>query len=515
MNALSKTGLPRERLQRGQAMVFTLAFAGATALVALVLFNSGMMANAKTRLQNAADAGAYSAGLLQARDHNFSAYTNRAIVANQAAVAQLVSLKSYTEDAADTRDRMDGAILSVEALLPSNTSVWDTAKSIPIGSVNSTVAALAPVAVKGLDLLIHAFEAAQEAHHLATAIDMAVVADEVVKRNDANAAVTNSAYLVGRTMVQVKAWDDSTKRHRANDASSEADRFADLVVSDKSTDPFTRNRFSFPLPMWSSSVKMCQLMPNYSGSHTAFVFTHSGGTILSDDKKRWLALDATLGAGYWTCTFWYPCWTGICHTSIGSPLIDDNFGMGGSGGGLAGGGSGYNDAIGYKNNPASAKMYGDALVNPLTMLPAGIRYGVTGPGGTLDANGGLQDYYRDMANPGASTPANQTPEANGAALTVTLEVERKGGTIHTSSKLMPGSEQLYLADGLKGGTMRALAGAQSYFYRARDDDPARFTRNGWKRGDGKTEMANLFSPYWQARLADRSAADRAASWAAQ
>jgi len=507
--------LMARRRQRGQAMAFTLAFGVATALVALVLFNSGMLANAKTRLQNAADAGAYSAGLLQARDHNFSAYTNRAIVANQAAVAQLVSLKSYMEDAADTHGRMSGAILSVEELIPSSKPAWNFAGSLPVGSLNSTVSSLAPAAVKGLDLLIHAFEAAQEAHHLATVLDMALVADEVVKRNDPNAAVTQSVFLAGRTAVQVKAWSDTTKRHRANDASNEADRFADLVVSDKATDGFTRNRLSVPTAMWGSSVDWCTLAPNYSGSFTAFGFTHSGGTILSSDKRRWLALDATLGAGFWTCTFWYPCWTGICHTSIGTPLIDDNFGMGGSGGGLAGGGGGYNDATGYKNNPSSTKMYGGALINPLTMLPAGIRYGMTGPGGTLDSNGGLQDYYRDMANPIGGTPANQTAEANGAAATVTLEVERQEGTIRTSSKFLTDSDQLNLDDGMKGGSMRTLAGAQSYFYRAKDNDPARFTRNGWKRSDGKTEMANLFSPYWQARLADRSLADRAASWAAQ
>jgi len=83
--------------QAGQATAFTLVFGAVAALIALLLFNSGMLANAKTRLQNAADAGAYSAALLQARDHNFAAYTNRSVVSNQVAVVQLVSLKPYHE----------------------------------------------------------------------------------------------------------------------------------------------------------------------------------------------------------------------------------------------------------------------------------------------------------------------------------------------------------------------------------------------------------------------------------
>ena len=84
----------------------------------------------------------------------------------------------------------------------------------------------------------------------------------------------------------------------------------------------------------------------------------------------------------------------------------------------------------------------------------------------------------------------------------------------TGNTLLPGSDALRLDNGMRGDTLRALAAAQSYFYRSRVDG-AGFTRSGWARSDGKTEVANLFSPYWQARLSDRSVADRSVSWAAQ
>ena len=494
--------------QHGQAMVFTLVFGAAAALVALLLFNSGMLANAKTRLQNAADAGAYSGAVLQARDHNFSAYTNRSMVANQVAVAQLVSLKSYLEDAADTHRRMSEFSLALQAsLFPSTKSDWDEGKAIPIESVDATFAAIAPIAVSGLDLLIKAHEQAQEAHHTATILDMVRVANEVVMRNDPNAEVTSGAFRLGHTNVQVANWGNVTARHHANDASAEADRFADLVVDADSTDRFTRFRPSSPKPRWNSTVKFCRAVPNNIGSNTNFSFVHAGATQLSADKKRWLALDATTGGGSWTCSFTFLLFT----TTIGGPHIDGNFGLGGSGGGLAGANGGYDSMTGYRNNPGTTFAYGGGA-----LLPHGIyRYASKGPGNSLDTQGGLQDYYRDMANPLSAAPSNQSPEQNGGAHPITIEVERVGDTFRTSSSILPDSRVVRLDDQMKGETMRALSSAHAYFYRPGNEPSGSFTRAGWRRGDGRTEVANQFNPYWQSRLVDRSVAERAASWAAQ
>lgn len=516
---MSKQTISPTAGESGQAMVFTLLFAAASTLVGLVLFNSGMLANAKTRLQNAGDAGAYSAAVLQARDHNFSAYLNRAMVANQVAVVQMASLKSYLEDAANTHRRMGETELSLESdWIPETKPFWEVAEDIPIESVASTYSNVAAPAVQGLDLLIQAFQAAQDAHHVATALQMASVADEVVRHNDPDAQVTKSAFSLGTTEFEVKRWSDSTVAHHANDDSVAADRFAGVTVSEDSTDAFTRSRFSSPLPTWGihehSDVKWCKAFPNYVSSWTVFGFAHAGGSQLSQDKKRWLALDATWGNGIQSCTFWYPCFpTGICYTDVVTPVIDGNLGRGDSGGAVVGRDGGYDSRNGYKNNPGSTANYGDALVNPTTFLPAYIRYGSTGPGSSLDSSGGLQEFYRDVANPTSDIPANQSPEANGGKFAVTIEVERKGGSIRTSDKVLPDSDKLRLDPALKGGTMRALSSAHAYFYRSRTNTG--FTRSGWARDDGKTEVANLFNPYWQSRLVDRTAAERTASWGAQ
>ena len=59
------------------------------------MFSMGEQSIEKIKLQNTADAAAYSAAVAEARDYNFSAYTNRAMVANQVAVAQFVGMTSW------------------------------------------------------------------------------------------------------------------------------------------------------------------------------------------------------------------------------------------------------------------------------------------------------------------------------------------------------------------------------------------------------------------------------------
>jgi Putative Flp pilus-assembly TadE/G-like len=489
--------------ERGQALVLTLVFIASAGLVSLLLFNSGMLANSKTRLQNAADASAYSAGVLQARDHNFSAYTNRAMVANQASVAQVISLKSFIEDAADTGNRMGGALLSTQrSIFPSFAPAWDGVKNttVPIvKNINSTFGGSSGVAsamVKYLDALILIFETAQTVHHAATIADMVMVSEEVLKKNDPEAKLSSGMFAAGNLATKVTAWAGSTQQHRANDTSAQADRFADLVVSRDATDRFTRNRASVPTPFWISTVKVC---PGSIFSLTTFNFTHAGGTQLSTNKKRWLALDATQGGGGWLCV--YTCGPFVCP--IGSPLTD---GVGGSGGGLAGTSGGYGSTKGYKNNPSETIMYGMALV--IAPAPAAIRYFSKGPGGTLDSSGGLQDNYRDVSNPTVKAK-NQSPEENGGAFPVTLEAERPASSIRTSSKLLTNSTLIKMDDQLASGNMRAMASAHSYFYRSKTNSG--FTSASWARSDGRTEIENLFNPYWQSRLIDISQAERLGS----
>jgi hypothetical protein len=97
---------PQLARQRGQALLFGL-FVLVTGLAGVFfMFNTGQLTAEKTKLVNTADAVAYSAAVMHARALNFDAYTNRAMMANEVLVAQLVSVSSWLEYAEEHNQRV-------------------------------------------------------------------------------------------------------------------------------------------------------------------------------------------------------------------------------------------------------------------------------------------------------------------------------------------------------------------------------------------------------------------------
>ncbi|MDH4182800.1 MAG: pilus assembly protein TadG-related protein, partial [Nitrospinota bacterium] len=80
----------------GQVMVLALVTLTVIILTMLLVFNVTQLTTEKERMQNTADAVAYSVAVVEGRDLNFAAYTNRAMAANQVTIAQLVGLVSWT-----------------------------------------------------------------------------------------------------------------------------------------------------------------------------------------------------------------------------------------------------------------------------------------------------------------------------------------------------------------------------------------------------------------------------------
>lgn len=81
--------------QRGQAAVFVFFFLAVLVVGLSTLYKAGKITSDKMMLQNASDAAAYSVSVVEARDLNFASYMNRAIVANEVAIGQLVGLASW------------------------------------------------------------------------------------------------------------------------------------------------------------------------------------------------------------------------------------------------------------------------------------------------------------------------------------------------------------------------------------------------------------------------------------
>ena len=83
--------------QRGQAIVFGLCLLLLAALLLFFQFSAGQATAAKLRIVNATDAAAYSTGLWRARAMNYYAYSNRAVIANEVAIAQAATMVSYAK----------------------------------------------------------------------------------------------------------------------------------------------------------------------------------------------------------------------------------------------------------------------------------------------------------------------------------------------------------------------------------------------------------------------------------
>ena len=82
---------------RGQALVLVLFLLVLGSAALIHLFNAGQLIGAKTRLVHVVDAAAYSGAVIQARALNFHAYVNRAQLAHQVAMAHLVTLASAAQ----------------------------------------------------------------------------------------------------------------------------------------------------------------------------------------------------------------------------------------------------------------------------------------------------------------------------------------------------------------------------------------------------------------------------------
>jgi hypothetical protein len=100
--------------QRGQASVFVLALLGVVLVCAIFLYQSGRITSEKMQLQNAADAAAFGASTLEARSLNFAAYTNRAMVANEVAVGQLIGLLSWADQLTQSEEYAGAYTLAIE-----------------------------------------------------------------------------------------------------------------------------------------------------------------------------------------------------------------------------------------------------------------------------------------------------------------------------------------------------------------------------------------------------------------
>lgn len=488
--------------QKGQALVFSTITMVVVLLSLFMMVSSGLLATEKMRLQNTTDAAAYSGALMLSRDYNFSAYTNRAMVANQVAVAQMVGLTAW---ARHNDDAFNGVfpgpgkwIAAATAIVgvPSPAGFTYVLSDWPgwgrtAASQKSTAVRFTDKGIRLLNGLLETLSSSQNMLHLSTAVVMTPTIKKVIQANDSDATLSASAANLGFAAQTV----NSVRRFSKTYERSSAQRFAD--VTHQSLDSFSgsdnwTNLQRGPLPIPNKSPVYndgFRDIPFMSGLRKVWT-EHSGGTELSADFKSWTALDASRMWGY--SKWWYiKCiWIVICYPTSDNAWFTNPLGLGSA---VAGSGSiGLSNFWG-DNYQRGLSSYGNVLALNADTVAVKLLFEGNQNIGTFK---GLQPYQELQVL--GTDPSSRQKTTQTALSTVLIEVEKPTPKLLTMGNMQGGPVgdvnvgtarvPLKLEDRLAGNAMRAVASAEAYFARPEG------------RSDGKTEWPSLFNPYWQARL---------------
>ncbi len=201
---------PKRTRQGGQALVFGLCVLLLAALLLFVQFSTGQAVAAKLRIVNATDAAAYSVALWRARAMNYYAYANRAIVANEVAIAQAATMVSY----AKFLERFSDNVNDVARYIPVVGQITEAIKDVAwwVSQVTQHTA-LGETAARSL--YIQALAASQELMFAAThPAVLSRIAAEVARENDRRFFAFTMPMSLDPAMGDITARQDGADRAR-------------------------------------------------------------------------------------------------------------------------------------------------------------------------------------------------------------------------------------------------------------------------------------------------------------
>ena len=430
--------------QNGQALilgliVIMLGFAGL-----IVFFSSTQLTVNRQRLTSASDAAAYSAALWRARVMNFDAYSNRAIVAQEVAVAQAVTMVSW----AKYFETFTGNVNTIAQYYPPLAVVTGaTAQAAQLSRQVAQTAAELEIPARAAKDVGYKFllEKSQQLMGLtANGFALSMLTTEVARANDRN---YHSFVLPdqGALFSWVKRYESDEERLRLKD----------VVL--RSLDGFTGQSRDDQLRLL--------LLPSgcfLQSSNFDKWWQHlrkRGATTLSDDMERWEAVDTTslhnwrsrglfsscresevIGVGYGA--------TEAADEELQSRVTTNQFDI---------------------NKNASAKALASSGIYSFT------QYGGLSKIHELD--------YDALDN-------KKFPVSNIAVLT-----RVKHQDLRTADTLNVGVGRFRTTESLHNNRLSRLSAAQVYFRK-----PVQAANGDASGADDEQEYASLFSPFWQARL---------------
>ncbi len=437
------------RTQAGQALVLGLFMILAGLLGLYFMFNTGQVVATKSRLVTATDAAAYSAAIWRARALNFAAYTNRAIVAQEVAVAQAVTLVSYAKFI-ETFTTSTAIIGSGIPGIGQALAAW-AATAAPARIVAETAASaeitLRADATVGYKSLLEKSQAL--VLMAANTISMSATANEVVKAND--------THFFAHAILGVDVFDTGfLKRYSSDD---ERQRLKGVVMD--SIDPFVKGRDGtfWPIPTVLGS---CFGVP-WPGR-----IEKNGGTAMTGSGlERWEAADTASvhtvrNTGFLGLT---------CRWRENLPL-------------------GWGAAEAAKVLEHRLTDYpGGALNNslPAAMASLGID---SHPAAGFGSYSGINRVF-DLDYDALSQARYPTRR-------VAIYGQVLSAKVRTADAIGVSAGRLAMPSAFAGGKISAVSAAEIYFRRP-------------PQAPQKTEYASLYNPFWQVRLVNPTLIERAAA----
>jgi hypothetical protein len=453
--SLSGRRMRARRRQRGQSVVWLLATLAASAAVMLAVYSTSQVTVNQQRTVNAADAAALAGATVEARLLNLVAYNNRAIVANEAFLIQMLSLESWTQYLQTTSSN----ISKVTRFIPYVGQVISTVLQ-QLSQVASQVRQGLGTAINGIIAALEfAKQGAELAHGAALSAGSAMAEDAartVVaanrstfgNRTDAGATLDNSMAVRGLTFAKnITAWNNFTERYDGNRRTDA--RFVLMA----SRDDFSTSRpgawwTNFTLPFGVAGTEKnggSQLKANNSSR---------------DGFDRWETQD--------TLELWTLGFKGRNYVPIGW-------------------GRSNADRNGSKGNTMPPNRSAQSLARS--------------QGSTHRGWSGVPRLYDISDKSVANRDKLEIPFA--------VVVRRAQNAALTANTIGMGTTQLasptgspHMPERLRGDSYHAMAKARVFFERPQRGLANDFTASSLWRPDGAKEYGSLFSPYWQARLVD-------------
>lgn len=440
--------------QRGQALIYGI-FVLLGGLAALFfLFNVGQLSSEKTKLVNTADAVAYSAGVMHARALNFDAYTNRAMMANEVTIAQMVSISSwlqYSQAHVDAVPPLDCyTIYSVPvALALGKYAPLCYALSWYVGAAAVNYAAqfvpmAAEAAVLASDVAKLALEASQSAMYLAFLPAREALMQEVIDANypGETGAVTFDALLDPKRLVMT----DEYTRFKGNPfislySGNDRTRFKEAELAAAHKDDFVRDRSWHDHSGAVAGLSWpCTPVPRGAADRTG-----STGLNGFDEWKASDSAELNIESFHTVPFFDWGCKNDASYSlGSGSQAANNN--------------SGSSSDWHYGGVPVFYELSEKALKEEDPRLKFSIRL---------------------------------------------MRAKAKARTSSGTSPVKPSGELKLYQGSEAENVLAAVATSEVYFARPK------------ARADGKKETGSLFNPYWQVHLIGNSAADLAAAIALQ